>query len=531
MSYGEPERGGQPWSLPEDEARPFFARALELGINFFDTANVYSAGSSEEITGRALRDFANRDEIVVATKVHGRMRDGPNGAGLSRKAILAEIDASLRRLGTDYVDLYQIHRWDPATPIEETLEALHDVVKAGKARYIGASSMWAWQFAKALHVADTHGWTRFVSMQDHYNLLYREEEREMLPLCVDEGVGVIPWSPLARGRLTRAVGRGHRTGRDSTSSASRSTSSRTATGRSSTRVGEVAETRGVPRAQVALAWLLSQPGVTAPIVGATKLEHLDDAVRRGRPAAERRRGRPARGAVHPAPGRRSLTGRACRRTARSVAPWRTAADRDADGVWLRSPDGELTFGAAASVVAATAQRLADAGVRPRGPRAADRAQHAAVPGGLAGGRVARGDQRADQPGRCRRPSCPGCWVRSSRMPWSRTPSCSARRDWCCRPPRASCRSTTSPRAGPTPALRPQPDARGPADVAEGDVAVLLPTSGTTGRSKLVMQTHRAYAMAGRGLPVLDGAGPRRPADDLAAAVPRQRARVLGRWAR
>jgi aryl-alcohol dehydrogenase-like predicted oxidoreductase len=204
MSYGVPERGGHPWSLPEEQSRPFFRRALELGINFFDTANVYSDGTSEEITGRALKDFAaGREEVVIATKVHGRMRPDVNGAGLSRKAILAEIDASLRRLGTDYVDLYQIHRFDKETPIEETLEALHDVVKAGKARYIGASSMYAWQFCKALYLADRHGWTRFASMQNHYNLLYREEEREMMGLCQEEGVGVIPWSPLARGRLTR----------------------------------------------------------------------------------------------------------------------------------------------------------------------------------------------------------------------------------------------------------------------------------------------------------------------------------------
>jgi len=203
MSYGEPGRGNHPWSLGEQDARPFFRRAIEAGINFFDTANVYSAGSSEEITGRALKDFAGRDDVVIATKVHGRMREGANGAGLSRKAIMTEIDHSLRRLDTDYVDLYQIHRWDDSTPIEETLEALHDVVKAGKARYIGASSMWAWQFSKALHVSERNGWTRFVSMQDHYNLLQREEEREMLPLCLDEGIGVIPWSPLARGRLTR----------------------------------------------------------------------------------------------------------------------------------------------------------------------------------------------------------------------------------------------------------------------------------------------------------------------------------------
>src|SRR5215204_6697466 len=203
MSYGGGNRGNHAWSLGEEESRPFIKRALEAGINFFDTANRYSLGSSEEILGRALRDFARREEVVIATKVYGRMRPGPNGAGLSRKAIMAEIDNSLRRLGTDYVDLYQIHRWDYATPIEETLEALHDVVKAGKARYIGASSMYAWQFAKALYTADLNGWTRFVSMQNYYNLLYREEEREMLRLCQAEGIGVIPWSPLARGRLTR----------------------------------------------------------------------------------------------------------------------------------------------------------------------------------------------------------------------------------------------------------------------------------------------------------------------------------------
>src|SRR3954452_13100725 len=203
MTYGEPDRGNHPWTLGEEQSRPFIQRALELGINFFDTANVYSAGSSEEIVGRALRDFTRRDEVVIATKVHGPMRKDPNGKGLSRKAIMTEIDASLRRLGTDYVDLYQIHRWDHATPIEETLEALHDVVKAGKARYLGASSMYAWQFAKAQYTAERNGWTKFVSMQNHYNLLYREEEREMFPLCADQGVGSIPWSPLARGRLTR----------------------------------------------------------------------------------------------------------------------------------------------------------------------------------------------------------------------------------------------------------------------------------------------------------------------------------------
>jgi len=211
MSYGEPGRGAHPWSLDEEASRPFFRQAIEAGINFFDTANVYSAGSSEEITGRALRDFARRDEIVLATKVHGRMRPGPNGAGLSRKSIMAEIDASLVRLGTDYVDLYQIHRWDPLVPVEETLKALHDVVKAGKARYIGASSMYAWQFSKALYLAGGRGWTRFATMQNHYNLLYREEEREMLPLCADQGIGVIPWSPRP---ADQGLGRGDRPQRD-----------------------------------------------------------------------------------------------------------------------------------------------------------------------------------------------------------------------------------------------------------------------------------------------------------------------------
>jgi len=275
MSFGEPGRGGHPWSLDEEASRPLIRQAIEAGINFFDTANVYSLGSSEEITGRALKDFARRDEIVLATKVHGVMREGPNGRGLSRKAIMTEIDHSLTRLGTDYVDLYQIHRWDRRTPVEETMEALHDVVKAGKARYIGASSMYAWQFAKAQHVAGANGWTKFVSMQNHYNLIYREEEREMLPLCLDQGVGVIPWSPLARGRLTRDWD--------------------TTTARSETdefgqnlylpedqqvheQVAEVASARGIPRAQVAMAWLLGRPGVTPPIVGVTRASHLDDAV-------------------------------------------------------------------------------------------------------------------------------------------------------------------------------------------------------------------------------------------------------------
>jgi aryl-alcohol dehydrogenase-like predicted oxidoreductase len=274
MSYGVPERGGHPWSLDEEASRPFLRRAVEAGINFFDTANVYSDGTSEEIVGRALADFARRDEIVIATKVHGRMHPGPNGAGLSRKAIFTEIDHSLRRLGTDYVDLYQIHRFDRSVPIEETLEALHDVVKAGKARYIGASSMWAWQFSKAQYLAQAHGWTRFVSMQNHYNLLYREEEREMLPLCADMGVGVIPWSPLARGRLARPWD--SVTARSETDEFGRRLY-RPGDRQVVDRVIEVATERGVSQAQVALAWLLAK-GVTAPIVGATKLEHLNDAV-------------------------------------------------------------------------------------------------------------------------------------------------------------------------------------------------------------------------------------------------------------
>ncbi|MFF0289842.1 aldo/keto reductase [Streptomyces sp. NPDC005262] len=275
MSYGVADRGDHGWTLDEEASRPFVRQAVEAGINFFDTANVYSDGTSEEIVGRALADFARRDEIVLATKVHGPMRPGPNGGGLSRKAIMTEIDHSLRRLGTDYVDLYQIHRWDRTTPIEETMEALHDVVKAGKARYIGASSMYAWQFSKAQYVAERHGWTRFVSMQNHYNLLYREEEREMLPLCADQGVGVIPWSPLARGRLTRAW--------DTTSARSETDEFGKTLYQDTDRhivdaVAAIADERGVTRAQVALAWLLRQPGVTAPIVGATKPQHLDDAV-------------------------------------------------------------------------------------------------------------------------------------------------------------------------------------------------------------------------------------------------------------
>jgi aryl-alcohol dehydrogenase (NADP+) len=275
MSFGDASRGGHPWVLDEDAARPIIKQAWESGINCFDTANIYSAGSSEEIVGRILKDMAPRDELVIATKVHGRTRPGPNGAGLSRKAILSEIDASLRRLGVDHVDLYQIHRWDDGTPIEETMEALHDVVKAGKARYLGASSMYAWQFAKAQHVADLGGWTRFVSMQDHYNLLYREEEREMLPLCLDQGVGVLPWSPLARGRLTRDWDTA--TARAETDEFGR-TLYRDEDRGVVERVAAVAEEVGRSRAEVALAWLLAQPAVTSPIVGVTKESHLADAV-------------------------------------------------------------------------------------------------------------------------------------------------------------------------------------------------------------------------------------------------------------
>ncbi|HET6324607.1 MAG TPA: aldo/keto reductase [Planctomycetaceae bacterium] len=280
MSYGVPERGPHPWTLEEPVSRPFFKQALDLGINFFDTANVYSDGTCEEITGRALRDFAKRDEIVLATKVHGRMRPGPNGRGLSRKAIFAEIDASLTRLGMDYVDLYQIHRFDNETPIEETLEALHDVVKVGKARYIGASSMHAWQFCKALYLADLNGWTRFISMQNHYNLIYREEEREMMGLCASEKIGVIPWSPLARGRLARPWEEqtaSDRAGKDEFGK-TLYTKSVESDRKVIERVGEVAAAHKVPQAQVALAWMLHKPYVTSPIVGATKQRHLDDAI-------------------------------------------------------------------------------------------------------------------------------------------------------------------------------------------------------------------------------------------------------------
>jgi 1-deoxyxylulose-5-phosphate synthase len=278
MSYGGGNQGNHAWSLGEEESRPFIKRALETGINFFDTANRYSLGNSEEILGRAIKDFARRDEVVIATKVYGRMRPGPNGAGLSRKAIFAEIDASLIRLDMDYVDLYQIHRFDHDTPIEETLEALHDVVKSGKARYIGASSMHAWQFARALGIAEKHGWTRFVSMQNLVNLLYREEEREMLPLCEAEGIGVIPWSPQARGKLSRDWD--YTSMRTETDEAFVRLFAKTeeADKKVVGRVAEVAQARGIPRAQIALAWLLAKPMITAPIVGATKLHHLDDAL-------------------------------------------------------------------------------------------------------------------------------------------------------------------------------------------------------------------------------------------------------------
>ncbi|OWK29558.1 aldo/keto reductase [Sphingomonas mucosissima] len=278
MTYGDPRRGNHEWTLDEEQSRPLLRQAIEAGINFFDTANVYSDGSSEEIVGRALKEFARRDEVVIATKVHGRMRPGANGAGLSRKAIMHEIDASLARLGTDYVDLYQIHRFDYETPIEETLEALHDVVKAGKARYIGASSMFAWQFATMLHTADANGWTRFVTMQNYLNLLYREEEREMLPLCEAEGIGVIPWSPLARGRLTRDWGES--TARSETDKFGQTLYAQTADADRKVveAVAAVASERSVPRAQIALAWVLSKAVVSAPIIGVSKQGHLEDAV-------------------------------------------------------------------------------------------------------------------------------------------------------------------------------------------------------------------------------------------------------------
>ncbi|MDQ0563913.1 aryl-alcohol dehydrogenase-like predicted oxidoreductase [Rhizobium mesoamericanum] len=278
MTFGEPGRGNHSWTLGEEDSRALIKQALDLGINFLDTANTYSDGSSEEIVGRAIKDFSKRDDIVLATKVFNRMRPGPNGAGLSRKAIFDEIDDSLRRLGTDYVDLYQIHRFDYTTPIEETLEALHDVVKAGKARYIGASSMYAWQFAKMLYTARANGWTPFVSMQDHLNLLYREEEREMLPFCEDQKIAVIPWSPLARGRLTRDWD--EKTTRSETDEFGKTLyrqaedADRTIIGV----VGKLAKKYGVSRAQIATAWILQKSAVTAPIIGASKANHLADAV-------------------------------------------------------------------------------------------------------------------------------------------------------------------------------------------------------------------------------------------------------------
>jgi 1-deoxyxylulose-5-phosphate synthase len=285
MTYGRPPAPGElkagrhAWALNEEQSQPFLRQALDLGINFFDTANVYSSGASEEVLGRFLKGAVRREAVVVATKVWGVMREEPNGRGLSRKEILFELDQSLRRLEMDYVDLYQIHRWDYETPIEETLEALHDVVKAGKVRYIGASSMYSWQFAKALYLADRHGWTRFVSMQNHYNLLYREEEREMIPFCREQGIGIIPWSPLARGRLTRPW-QSENTMRSETDNFGNKMYAPTeeADRKVVEALGSLAKKRGLPQAQLALAWMLAKPGITAPIVGATKQHHLEDAV-------------------------------------------------------------------------------------------------------------------------------------------------------------------------------------------------------------------------------------------------------------
>jgi aryl-alcohol dehydrogenase-like predicted oxidoreductase len=278
MSYGQPGKS-MSWELDEEASRPYIQRALELGINFFDTADVYSKGSSEEILGRALRDFASRDEVVIATKVRFPMGEGPNDQGLSRKHIMSSIDASLKRLGVDYVDLYQIHRWDYETPIEETMEALHDVVKAGKARYIGASAMFAWQFAKAQYTAELHGWTRFVSMQNHYNLIYREDERELLPFCQDKSIGVIPFSPLARGVLARKPTKDQNdTLRYQSDALAKSRYAQEDNLTTVERVSALADARGLPMAQVALAWMLSKPVVTAPIIGATKPHHLEDAI-------------------------------------------------------------------------------------------------------------------------------------------------------------------------------------------------------------------------------------------------------------
>jgi aryl-alcohol dehydrogenase-like predicted oxidoreductase len=277
MTYGK-ATDRWPWALNEEESRPFIRKALELGINFFDTADIYSYGVSEEVVGNALKDFAKRDEVVIATKVYNPMSSDPNDSGLSRKHIMISIDRSLKKLKTDYVDLYQIHRWDYETPIEETLEALHDVVKSGKARYIGASSMHSWQFAKALYLSDLNGWTRFVSMQPHYNLLYREEEREMIPLCKDQKIGIIPWSPLARGRLTgNKTKQGEESIRSKTDQFGKMLYNADSDQEITNRVSEIASERGIPEAQVALAWLLGKSYITAPIVGATKPHHLEDA--------------------------------------------------------------------------------------------------------------------------------------------------------------------------------------------------------------------------------------------------------------
>ena len=278
MTFGVPERGEHPWTLPEEKSRPLIRQAVEAGINFFDTANTYSDGTSEEIVGRALKDFTRRDEVVIATKVFFPVHEGPNGRGLSRKAIFTAIDASLQRLETDYVDLYQIHRWDYSTPIEETLEALNDVVRSGKARYLGASSMFAWQFSKALFLARQRGWTPFVSMQNHYNLLYREEEREMMPLCTAEGIAVMPWSPLARGRLTRPWDTETARTRTDEYGNKLYESAIEADRRVVAQVAAIAAARGVTSAQVALAWVAQKPFVTAPIVGASKPQHLSDAL-------------------------------------------------------------------------------------------------------------------------------------------------------------------------------------------------------------------------------------------------------------
>ena len=278
MGFGDAETWLHKWVLNEEDSRPVIKKALDLGINFFDTANVYSLGRSEEILGRALKDYANRDEVVIATKIHGKMHDGPNGSGLSRKAVMSEIDKSLKRLGTDYVDLYIIHRWDYNTPIEETMEALHDIVKAGKVRYIGASAMYAWQFQKALYTAEKNGWTRFVSMQNHLNLIYREEEREMVPLCVDEKIALTPYSPLASGRLTRDFQETTKRSETDKIAGSKYGSTEDADRLVIERLAAVAQRRGVPRLHIALAWLLHKESVAAPIIGATKLSHLEDAV-------------------------------------------------------------------------------------------------------------------------------------------------------------------------------------------------------------------------------------------------------------